>query len=80
MSAPVPPKEPRMQLAYRATDHNTTDVQNLMGVSVPQGSHAERKILDLEILGASKDYPNLSLDDRIVHILHRGGSLSVRQR
>ncbi|KAI0546090.1 hypothetical protein F4679DRAFT_599031 [Xylaria curta] len=59
MVAAGPLHEPQAQLSPTSlnTSHSTTDIQALMGVQIPQRSHADRRILDLEILGAPEDPP-----------------------
>ncbi|GAP85616.1 hypothetical protein SAMD00023353_1301210 [Rosellinia necatrix] len=51
MAAPGHLREPQAQWIKTSYAHNTTDIQSLMGAQQPQGSHADRKILDLEVLG-----------------------------
>ncbi|KAI1735768.1 hypothetical protein F4680DRAFT_461551 [Xylaria scruposa] len=58
MVAASPLREPQTQFSLvSSASHSTTDVQGFMGVKIPQGSHSDRKILDLEILGAPEDRP-----------------------
>ncbi|KAI1421738.1 hypothetical protein F5Y12DRAFT_800683 [Xylaria sp. FL1777] len=60
MIAHGPLHEPQTQWDRTSNFHNTTDVQNFMGVNIPQGSHSDRNILDLKILGAANDPPEAS--------------------
>ncbi|KAI3321863.1 hypothetical protein HD806DRAFT_502159 [Xylariaceae sp. AK1471] len=51
MTTPGPIHEPRTNLVLTSKTYSTTDIQNFMGVNEPQGSHLDRNVLDLEILG-----------------------------
>lgn len=77
MVAPRPLHEPQTKLVLTSYSHNTTDVQTFMGVKSPQGSHMDRNILDLEILGAPEDAPGSSPASVPVNINSLGKNITV---
>ncbi|KAI1391859.1 uncharacterized protein F4822DRAFT_107362 [Hypoxylon trugodes] len=50
-------KEPPLIIPVGSSNYSSAGVQSLLGVSIPPGSHKDRGILNMEILGAPNDGP-----------------------
>ncbi|KAI0837652.1 hypothetical protein F5Y06DRAFT_297511 [Hypoxylon sp. FL0890] len=72
-----PPREPVTNMSLTSRTYSTADVQDMMGVSVPQKSHGARAILDMQIVGPPDDGPSSSPANSMTSFSYAGGNMTL---